>query len=75
MRASKAIVCQLYIVSGKLFWSLFRPKTVIMKISEIGKGEEKGKKKTGGEKRGGETREGEARGGGILSAHRHLEGR
>lgn len=46
-----------------------------MKISEVGKGKERGEKKTGGEKRGGgETTEGEGRGGGILSAHRHIEG-
>lgn len=46
-----------------------------MKISEVGKGKERGEKKTEGEKRGGgETMEGEGRGGGILSAHRHIEG-
>lgn len=46
-----------------------------MKISEVGKGKERGEKKIGGEKRGGgEITEGEGRGGGIFSVYRYIEG-
>lgn len=46
-----------------------------MKISEVGKGKERGEKKIEGEKRGGgEIMEGEGRGGGIFSVYRYIEG-